>query len=139
MQLEPNLVFNGNAQDALEHYRDALGGELEIVRFAGTPAAAEAPPEYGEKVLYGTLRSPLGTINAMDLPPARGIVTAGDNFSIGIQSPDAAEIDAVFAKLSEGGTVMMPLGETFFSPKFGMAVDKFGIRWMLNLQRGPSR
>jgi PhnB protein len=138
MQLEPNLIFNGNAQDALEHYRDALGGELEIVRFAGTPAAAEVPPEYGEKVLYGTLRSPLGTINAMDCPPGRGSVTAGDNFSIGIQSADAAQVDAIFAKLSDGGSVMMPIGETFFSPKFGMTADKYGIRWMLNLQRSSN-
>jgi PhnB protein len=137
MQLEPNLIFNGNAQDALEHYRDALDGELEIVRFTGTPAAAEVPPEYGEKVLYGTLRSPLGTIHAMDCPPGRGSVTAGDNFSIGIQSTDAAQIEGIFAKLSAGGMVMMPLGETFFSPKFGMTADKYGIRWMLNLQREP--
>jgi PhnB protein len=135
MQLQPNLVFNGNAQDALEHYRDALGGELEIFRFAGTPAAAEAPPEYGDKVLYGTLRSPLGVINAMDCPPGRGPVSAGDNFSIGIQSPDGSQIDAIFAKLSEGGAVMMPLGETFYSPKFGMTEDKYGIKWMLNLNR----
>lgn len=135
MQLQPNLVFNGNAQDALEHYREALGGELEIVRFAGTPAAAEAPPEYADKVLYGTLHSPLGTINAMDCPPARGPVTSGDNFSIGIQCGDGAQIDAIFAKLSEDGAVMMPLGETFYSPKFGMTEDKYGIKWMLNLNR----
>lgn len=132
MQLQPNLAFNGNAEEVLAHYRDALGGEIEITRFSQTPAAQEVPPEWAGKVVYGTLRSPAGTINAMDAPPERA-GTPGDNFILGIQTESREQIDEIFSKLSAGGSVMMPLDKTFWSPRFGMLTDKFGIKWMINL------
>ena len=66
MKLNPNLVFNGIAEPALEHYRDALGGDIEIMRFADSPAAGSVEPDWADKVIYGTLRSPAGNLNAMD-------------------------------------------------------------------------
>ena len=132
MQLQPNLAFNGNAEEVLAHYRDALGGEIEITRFGQTPAAQEVPPEWAGKVVYGTLRSPAGTINAMDAPPGRA-GAPGDNFILGIQTESREQIDEIFSKLSAGGSVMMPLDKTFWSPRFGMLTDKFGIKWMINL------
>jgi PhnB protein len=132
MQLNPNLVFNGNAEEVLAHYRDALGGEVEITRFGQTPVAEEVAPEWADKVVYGTLRSPAGIVNVMDAPPGRG-GEAGDNFILGIQTESRAQVDEIFSKLCAGGSVMMPLDKTFWSPRFGMLTDKFGIRWMINL------
>lgn len=130
--MQPNLIFNGNAADVLAHYRDVFGGELEIMRFAGSPAAEEAPPGWGDKVVYGTLQSPLGIVHAMDAPPGR-TGEPGDNFAISIQTPTEAATDSVFAKLSAGGAVTMPREKTFWSPKFGMCTDKFGVKWMVSL------
>jgi PhnB protein len=130
--MQPNINFPGNAEEVLEYYRDAFGGELEFVRFGGSPAAGMVPPDWANKVLYGTLRSPLGTINVMDAPPGRGSAPGG-NIAISLFTTTEAQTDAVFAKLAAGGQVMMPLEKTFWSPKFGMCVDKFGTHWMVSL------
>jgi PhnB protein len=130
--MQPNLAFNGNAAEALAHYRDAFGGDLNIMRFAGSPAAGEVPAEWSDKVLYGTLSSPLGVVNTMDAPPGRGPQMPGDNFSIGVLPASAAQAEAVFAKLAAGGSVLMPLEKTFWAERFGMVTDKFGIKWMIN-------
>jgi PhnB protein len=132
MKLNPNLVFNGIAESALEHYRDALGGDIEIMRFADSPAAGSVEPDWADKVIYGTLRSPAGNLNAMDAPPDRG-GTSGDNFVLGIETESRSQVDEIFSKLSAGGAVTMPLDKTFWSPRFGMLTDKFGIKWMINL------
>jgi PhnB protein len=132
MPFEPNLVFAGHAEEVLEHYRSALGGELTIVRFAGSPAAQYAPPGWGDKVLYGTLASPLGNIHAMDASPERA-GQPGGNIGLSIATSTEAQTDAIFAALSAGGNVLMPLEKTFWSPKFGMFTDKFGTRWMISL------
>jgi PhnB protein len=131
MQLTPNLVFNGIAETVLAHYHDALGGEVEIMRFADSPVADTICAEWAGKVMYGSLRSPAGTISIMDAPPDRA-GKPGDNFMIGVQTESAAQTDAVFAKLAEGGTVIMPLEKTFWSERFGMLTDKFGTKWMVN-------
>jgi PhnB protein len=134
MQLNPSLHFSGNAEEVLEHYRNALGGKVEIARFEGSPAAGQVPPDWKGKVLYGTLQSPAGVIAAMDAPPGRE-GKPGDNFSLSVTVDDAKQAEDAFSKLSNGGNVSMPLEETFFAQKFGMCVDKFGIRWMINYPR----
>lgn len=131
MELNPYLSFTGNAEAALEHYRNALGGDLEIMRYGGTPAAEYAPPDWSSKVLHGTLRSPAGVLMASDATEDR-VKNPGDNFHITVRTETEAEADAVFAKLGTGGTVTMPLEATFFSAKFGMLIDKFGISWIVN-------
>jgi PhnB protein len=128
--MQPNLFFNGNAEEALEHYRSAVGGDVQIQRYAGSPAAST--PDFDNKVLYGTLTSPLGTLNAMDAPAGRA-GSPGDNFSLSIATTSEAQTKTVFAKLCEGGVVTMPLEKTFWSPLFGMCTDKFGFKWMVSL------
>ena len=130
MPLTPYLFFKGNSEEVLEHYRDAIGGKVEIVRFADTPVAGSMPPEWGNKVLHGTLNSPVGVVNIMDAPPGRE-GSPGDNFSIGIQADSETQAQSIFTKLSAGGTVMMPFEKTFWAEKFGMLTDKFGIKWMI--------
>jgi PhnB protein len=133
MQLSPHLTFNGIAETVLEHYRNALGGVVEITRFAGSPAVNAVPASWADKVLYGMLRSPAGIVNIMDAPPGRA-GEPGDNFMLGVQTDSEAQTDEVFAKLAEGGSVIMPLAKTFWSPRFGMVTDKFGVKWLINCQ-----
>lgn len=131
MQLNPALHATGNAEEMLELYRDALGGKVEIIRYEGTPAAAQSPPEMKNKVLYGVLHSPGGDIAAMDAPPGRA-GNAGNNFSISVTVDNEKQADDAFSKLSAGGHIIMPMEQTFFAKKFGMCEDKFGIHWMIN-------
>lgn len=132
MQIRPNLFFTGNAEEVLGHYRAALGGDVDIVRFAGSPVADGLPAEWGAKVLYGSLRSPYGIVSVMDAPPGREGV-AGDNFAVAVDLDDEGRAADIFAKLGAGGSVMMPFEQTFFARKFGMVTDKFGVKWMVNV------
>jgi len=132
MQMRPNLNFAGIAADVLSHYRDALGGELEVTRFSGSPAATLVPADWSDKVLYGRLRTPFGEVDVMDAPPGRESVIGG-NVAIAIDVDDEDRAARVFAKLAEDGQVLMPFEETFFARKFGMANDKFGVRWMISV------
>lgn len=133
--LNPNLFFSGNAEEVLGHYRDALGGEVEIIRFADTPAEEHAPPEWKGKVLYGALHSAFGDIAAMDAPPGRE-GAAGSNFAISVNLDDEARAADIFAKLASGGEITMPFETTFFAKKFGMTSDKYGVKWMVNVPSG---
>jgi PhnB protein len=132
MQMRPNLNFAGTANDVLAHSRAALGGELEIMRFAGSPAAEAVPADWGEKVLYGRLRTPYGEVDVMDAPPGRES-TIGGNVAIAIDVDDEERAASIFTKLAEGGSVLMPFEQTFFARKFGMTTDKFGVRWMVSV------
>jgi len=125
-------MLAGNAEGALTHYRAALGGEVEIIRFAGTPAQEHVPAEWSAKVLYGAVHSPYGDVNVMDAPPGRE-GTPGDNFAIAVDVDDEERAADMFAKLAADGTVLMEFEETFFARKFGMANDKFGVKWMVNV------
>jgi PhnB protein len=131
-QLIPSLAFAGNAEDVLTAYQNALGGNLELARFRGTPAEAMAPADWLDKILYGSLHSPFGILSAMDAPPGRQ-GTQGDNFSISVQLEDEAQAERIFMALAGGGNVMMPFEATFFATKFGMLKDRFGIQWMIHV------
>ena len=132
MQMRPNLNFAGYAADVLTHYQAALGGELEIIRFAGSPAAEFVPLDWGDKILYGRLRTPLGEVDVMDAPPGRESAIGG-NVAIAVDVDDDDRATRVFAKLAEDGNILMPFEETFFARKFGMTNDKFGVRWMVSV------
>jgi PhnB protein len=132
MALRPTLFFTGNAESALNHYAAALGGVPEFTRFGGSPAASDVPDDYRNKVLYGIVRSPLGDVAGMDAPPERA-GEAGSNFAIALEVDDEQKAADVFAKLAEDGTVLMPFEQTFFARKFGMGIDKFGVRWMVTV------
>ncbi|HEV8020061.1 MAG TPA: VOC family protein [Candidatus Lustribacter sp.] len=132
MALRPNLNFAGNAGDVLAHYHAALGGELSIMRFGGSPAAEFVPADWSDKVLYGRLVTPFGEIDVMDAPPGRESPTGG-NVAVAVDIDDDELGARIFAKLAEGGTVMMPFEQTFFARRFGMTSDKFGVRWMVSV------
>jgi len=84
---------------------------------------------------YGLLRSPLGNLAAMDAPPQRA-GEPGGSFGLSLETQNEAQAEEIFAKLSAGGEVTMPLERTFWAKKFGMCSDKFGIKWMVNYALG---
>ena len=131
MSFHPYLAFAGNAREAFTRYNEIFGGEVSILSAADVPPeAAVEMTDAGDMVLHAALMvgdqllmgadSPAGTFDGQN----RGMCC---NFSV----DELAEAERVFAALSEGGEVQMPLSPTFFSPGFGMCIDRFGTPWMV--------
>lgn len=132
------LTFDGNCEEAFEFYKSAFGGEFkDFTRFG------EMPPQEGMPALSEELKQRLMHVNlpisaetslmGSDILPNMGTsFTVGDNFSISVGVNSKEEADKLFAALSAGGKVTMPLATTFWNAYFGMWEDKFGINWMVN-------
>ncbi len=131
MQLNPHLSFNGQCQEAFKFYQQCLGGNMQSMMTHGdSPMADQVPSEWRDKILHATLIVGETTLMGADVPPDSYKEPRG--FSITIQINDPADAERIFRALSEGGTVTMPLQETFWAARFGMVVDRFGIPWMVN-------
>ncbi|HVA33175.1 MAG TPA: VOC family protein [Candidatus Baltobacteraceae bacterium] len=134
MSLNASLSFSGNAEEALEFYRSALGGKLEVIRFKGSPAADRVPSQWEDKVLYGNLTTSCGIVlEAMDASPECFARVPGNNIALHLDVESEALVRSVFSALAAGGQVTMPVEKTFWSDAFGMLTDKFGIRWMIGV------
>ena len=133
MLLQPYLFFDGRCEEAAEFYRRALGAEvLTLLRHKDcpeTPQPGMVPPGSENKVMHMSLRIGDATVMASD--GRCGGKPSFQGFSLSLTVRDAAEADRVFAALAEGGQAQMPLGKTFFSPRFGMVTDRFGVSWMV--------
>ena len=131
MQLNPYLSFNGQCAEAFEFYQQCLGGNIQTMMTHGdSPMADQVPSEWRDRILHATLIVAETALMGADVPPDSYKEPRG--FSITIQINDAADAERIFRALSEGGTVTMPLQETFWAARFGMVVDRFGIPWMVN-------
>ncbi|QSA97894.1 VOC family protein [Methylococcus sp. EFPC2] len=136
MHLQPYLFFGGRCEEAIEFYRAVLGAEvLALLRYKDNPE----PPEPGrlaagweEKVMHAHLRIGASTVMASDGcgPEPSGL----QGFSLVLTVTEANEGDRLFATLGAGGQVQMPPGQTFFSPRFGMLTDRFGVRWIIYVE-----
>ena len=134
MQTQIYLFFDGRLDDALAFYKKTLGIEVEmLMRFKDNPEAAKNPepcaPGSEDKIMHscfklGDQRVMASDGHAKGHPEFKG-------FSLSLSAPTEAEAEKLFAALGEGGKVEMPLMKTFFSPKFGMVQDKFGLGWMV--------
>ena len=132
MHVQPYLFFEGRAEEAAEFYKEKLGAEVTMLMrnkdAPEKPPPGMLPPGSENKVMHMALRIGDTTVLASD-----GSCKGKPNFqgiSLSLTVKDAAEAAKVFAALSDGGQVQMPLGKTFFSPSFGMVADKFGVGWM---------
>jgi PhnB protein len=130
--VQPYLFFDGRCEEALEFYKKAIGAEVEMmIRFKDSP---EPPPPGcgpvdGNKVMHATVRIGDSSILASD-GKAEGKAKF-EGFSLSLTVPNEAEADKAYNALAQGGQVMMPLTKTFFSPRFGMLTDRFGLGWMV--------
>jgi PhnB protein len=133
MLVQPYLNFDGRCEEALEFYRSALGAEVTmLMRFQDIPEPAPpgmVPAGTEKKVMHASFRIGDSTVLASDShctgrPSFQGI-------SLSLTVRDEAEAKRRFDALADGGQVTMPLAKTFFSPSFGMVVDRFGVSWMV--------
>ena len=130
-RLNPYISFRDNARQAMEFYRDVFGGELNVNTF-GESGGAEGTPE-ADKLMHAQLETDRGfTLMASDTP-AEMPYNPGNNISISLSGDDADDLRGYWAKLSDGGTVLMPLEKQMWGDEFGMCQDRFGIPWMVNI------
>jgi PhnB protein len=127
----PYLAFAGNCRQAFTRYQQIFGGELVLLTVADAPPGAGAPPgTNSDGVMHAALSGDgAELLGADDLSGSFGGTVNG--MCVCVSVAGTAEAARVFAELSEGGQVQMPLGETFFSPAFGMCIDRFGTPWMV--------
>ncbi|MEC5394380.1 VOC family protein [Bergeyella sp. RCAD1439] len=132
------LNFNGNCEEAFNFYREVFGGAFTYLgRFGEMPSGEgmTVSEEDRNKIMHVSL--PIGSTVLMgsdvggEWAPS---FSQGNNFSVSVTPESREEAEAVFSKLSEGGCVTMPLGDTFWGAYFGMLTDKFGINWMVNFE-----
>ncbi len=136
--VQPYLFFNGRCEEAVEFYRNVLGAEVEMtMRYKESP---EPPPPgmvpdgWEDKIMHTSFKIGESVIMASDgCSPEVGF----QGFSLSLALPDEDAARRVFAALSEGGEVQMPLSETFWSSCFGMLTDRFGIGWMVTVAEEP--
>lgn len=133
--LNPYLLFNGQAKDAMEYYHEVLGGDLSMQTFA----ESGMPTEEKEKdyIVHAQLTS--GDIVIMASDGGHGHeVKFGGNVALSLVGPDEEGLTEAFAKLSEGGKVDMPLEKQFWGDIYGQLTDKFGVHWMVNISAPES-
>jgi PhnB protein len=134
-RLNPYISFDGDAREAMEFYKQVLGGELTINTF-GEYGAPDGPG--ADKIMHAQLESPSGfTLMASDTPPGMEY-KPGDNISISLSGDDAGELRGYWDKLASNGTVTMPLEKQMWGDEFGSCVDQFGITWLVNIGQPQS-
>jgi PhnB protein len=128
---QPYLNFDGNTREAMTFYHQCLGGNLAIQTFGDVQAPG--PPGSENRVMHARLDNGSAVLMASDTMPGHEF-TQGTNVHINVDCDSVDEIERVFAAMSQGGTVVMPLADQFWGARFGMLVDKFGMHWMFNCE-----
>ena len=130
MQIQPYLFFDGRCQEAIEFYRRAVGAEVTaLMRYKESPDPGMIQPGSEDKVMHASFRVGETTVLASD--GRCGGHPSFQGFALSLTVSSASEAERLFGALVEGGQVTMPLAATFFSPRFGMATDRFGVSWMV--------
>ena len=133
MPVNPYLFFNGRCEEAFEFYKTALGAEVKaLMRYREAPEAPPPgmlPPGSENRIMHGEIVIRGSSVMGSD-GECSG-TTSFQGFSLSLAVDSAEEAERLFAALSEGGSVRMPMGKTFFAPAFGMTTDKFGVGWMV--------
>jgi PhnB protein len=133
MQLVPYIIFNGDCEAALNFYAKALGGAIgQVSRYADAPEHPQTKMD-PQKIMHTHF-----TVDGnMLFMASDGPIDASDSgmVSLSLNLDDAGKTQNVFAQLSEGGMVTMPLQDTFWGATFGMLKDKYGIKWMINCEK----
>ncbi len=131
MAFHPYLFFGGNCRQAFQRYEEIFGGELQLITMADTPDGGDVPPEQADMIIHAALMIDGALLMASDDPttddfgPVQGMM-------VSYEATDADDARRVYDALREGGQVNQELTETFFSPAFGMCVDRFGTPWMIS-------
>jgi PhnB protein len=133
-RLNPYISFAGNAREAMEFYSDVFGGTLTLSTFG---EFGGQDPATADKIMHGMLETDSGfTLMGADTPPGMEH-TPGNNIAVSLSGDDADELQGYWRKLSDGGTVSVPLERQMWGDEFGACVDRFGISWMVNIGQAP--
>jgi PhnB protein len=133
MSLTTQVSFDGNCAEALHFYAATFGGhDVFLMTWAVSPMAAQAPAGWEDKILYGRVSIGAYELLGGDAPP--GSYRKPQGMTLHYGPKDIADAQRIFAALSEGGTVILPLRETFWSKAYGIVTDRFGVPWELNCE-----
>lgn len=138
MQLTPYIIFNGNCEEALKFYEKALGGQIkDLMRYEGSPVENMSADK--NKVMHSHFAVD-GNILFMASDSGQGgpVASQSGMIHLSLNFKDAGRIQNVFNALSDGGTVTMPLQDTFWGATFGMLTDSYGVNWMFNYDKPRS-
>jgi PhnB protein len=131
-KISPHLTFNGECEAAFRRYQEVLGGELYVLSYGQTPMGAGVSVTMRDKVVHATLSIGALTLAGADLRPEEYERPRG--FYVLVTAAGPAEARRIFDGLAEGGDVRMPLQEAFWTPAFGVLVDRFGIPWEVSAE-----
>jgi PhnB protein len=130
MELTPYLNFEGNAEEVLNFYRDALDGEIVMIsRYKDAPMPSDE--DWKNKIMHARLKFGKSLVMISD-GPKDFKTTFNGNIQLSIEVEDENKMEEVFNKLAAGGKITLPLQKQFWGAKFGMLIDKFGTGWMLS-------
>ena len=130
MQVQPYLFFDGRCDEALEFYKNTVGAKVGmLMRFKDAPEPTQCNPGSENKVMHAQFQ--IGDTVVMASDGRNSGQPKFDGFALAVSGNSEAEVERMFNALGEGGQVTLALTKTFFSPKFGMLADKFGVHWMI--------
>jgi PhnB protein len=130
MQVQPYLFFDGRCDEAIDFYKSSLGAKVEmLMRWKDNPDKSMCTPGNENKVMHSSLT--IGDARVMVSDGRNSGNPKFDGFALSLDAKDEADADRLFNALANGGEVVMALAKTFFSPRFGMVRDKFGVHWMI--------
>ncbi|HEY0529531.1 MAG TPA: VOC family protein [Gemmatimonadaceae bacterium] len=133
LEVSAYLSFKGECEAAFKCYEEIFGGVTGLFfRYADSPMADVVPEGWGSKIMHGSMRIGGKLLEGADVPPERYEAPKGFSLSVNVFGADEAE--RVFERLGEGGEVRYPIAKTFWSERFGMVVNRFGIPWMINCE-----
>jgi PhnB protein len=136
IRLDPYLNFRDNTREAMEFYHGVFGGDLRLATFKDYHASSD--PSEDDKIMHAALEGENGIIFMAADTPKSMEYDPGTNFNMSLSGEDETQLRGYFDKLGEGGTVTMPLEAAPWGDTFGMLVDRFGIRWLVNISKTPS-
>ncbi|WP_321899873.1 VOC family protein [Paraburkholderia heleia] len=134
MEIQPYLFFNGQCEEAIAFYREALQAEtVMMLRFSDAPADSKCPvsPEMANRIMHATLA--IGSTHVL-MSDGNGIDIKQGGFSLSVSADDVESGERYFNALAQGGEITMPYQKTFWTSGFGMLKDRFGVAWMVNVK-----
>jgi PhnB protein len=134
MQVQPYLFFDGRCDEAIAFYKSAVGAKIDmLMRWKDSPDQSMCTPDNADKVMHAQMQ--IGDTVVMASDGRIGGAPNFQGFALAIAAESEAEADRIFNSLGENGQVTMSMAKTFFSPRFGMLTDRFGVHWMILVAR----
>ena len=132
----PYLMFDGTCRDAFTRYHEIFGGDLTLLRMGDMPAEEQMPDAQADLIIHAALKVNDALLMASDDPT--GAQSGIEGVHVYYEAADIPEAEKVYAALAEGGEETQPLLETFFSPKWGMCRDRWGVLWMVGVMQATA-